>query len=288
MCVRENFPPVQDLLFWMVQPREKWSPKKAHQKEDKSQSGKAVQCKSLELFSCTTAHGVEQSLPGADGSVPGSAGWPAWVLPSHLTEQKSRQEPSASSTVPAHRAGPAWGGEGTQQGAPVAGGLQPSEVRLMVTKRLVVLTGHELEVQNIKKVHPSWMGSTLTYWLWRENGVPHFQEGYTGSDSSTAGKWLRLRLKTWSHCHLFGSILPLCLHSQKEGHIRKEKTVAQYFLEKDRKNQKLSCLQTQGTPLLTFSWLVTQKQLTFLFLRVSGLVLVMSAPLLLVIKGLCR
>lgn len=75
--------------------------------------------------------------------------------PSHLTEQKSRQEPSASSTVPAHRAGPAWGGEGTQQGAPVAGGLQPSEVRLMVTKRPVVLTGHELEVQNIKKVHPS-------------------------------------------------------------------------------------------------------------------------------------
>lgn len=42
----------------------------------------------------------------------------------------------------------------TQQGM-VAGGLQPSEVRLMVTKPPVVLSGHALEVQNIKKLHPS-------------------------------------------------------------------------------------------------------------------------------------
>lgn len=51
-----------------------------------------------------------------------------------LTEQGLRGEEKALSKVPR------W---------------QASEGRLMVTKRPVVLTGHELEVQNIKKVHPS-------------------------------------------------------------------------------------------------------------------------------------
>lgn len=41
----------------------------------------------------------------------------------------------------------------TQQGIE-AGGLQPSEVRLTVTTPPVVLSGHALEVQNIKKLHP--------------------------------------------------------------------------------------------------------------------------------------
>lgn len=46
----------------------------------------------------------------------------------------------------------------TQQGT-VAGGLQSSEVRLTITKPPVVLGGHALKVQNIKKLHPSCMCS---------------------------------------------------------------------------------------------------------------------------------
>lgn len=72
-------------------------------------------------------------------------------------------------------------------------GLQASEIGLMVTKRPVVLTGHVPEVQNAKKLRPSGMGSTFTHRVWRENGVPHLQAGYTRSDSSSAGKWLRLK-----------------------------------------------------------------------------------------------
>lgn len=53
-----------------------------------------------------------------------------------------------------------------------------------VTKQPAVLTCHVPEVQSIKKQHPSWMGSLLTHWFWREKvemiRVPHFQVNAQG------------------------------------------------------------------------------------------------------------
>lgn len=141
----------------MVQPTEKVITKEITPKM--KQVTKWRGCATLSHWNCSTVlfllmEWSKVSLVQTAGSLVQGAGHLGF-WPSHLTEQRSRQEPSASSTVPAHRTGSAWGEQGTQQGASVAGGLQPSEIGLMVTKRPVVLTGHVREVQNIKKLPPS-------------------------------------------------------------------------------------------------------------------------------------
>lgn len=80
---------------------------------------------------------------GVGTSAPGTASWPLQALPSHRTHRSRQGITHCASS--GH----------TQQGALEAGGPQTSEVRLMATKKPVVVSGHALGVQNIEKLHPS-------------------------------------------------------------------------------------------------------------------------------------
>lgn len=80
---------------------------------------------------------------------PGTASQPLQVLPSHTTQGSPQGITHCASS--GH----------TRQGALAAGGPQPPEVRLMVTKPPVVVSRQALEVQNMEKLHPSWMVSLL-------------------------------------------------------------------------------------------------------------------------------
>lgn len=81
-CVGEKVSPVQDSTVLDGAAHRKSDHQRNHTKNETSHKVERLcNVKSLELFYCTIlAHGVEQSLPGADGRVPGSGGWPPRVL----------------------------------------------------------------------------------------------------------------------------------------------------------------------------------------------------------------
>lgn len=147
---------------------------KAHQKWEESQSGQTALQVAGTTVRCWVAHRVGQQCPWfrelATGLAPAACP-PQGAGSRHMHHSLCQLTDKGEERV--HSTGP-------QGGRPTLATRRKADV----TKQPAVLTCHVPQVQSIKKQHPSWMGSLLTHWFWREKvemiRVPHFQVSAQG------------------------------------------------------------------------------------------------------------